>query len=218
MNNTARLISHMTLRRAVGIIGISFPFILLLGSIIIGDCREVQTHMSAYYHTIMRDPFVGILSALALLLFAYKGYDTLDNIAGNLGCLFALLTAFFPTSITDSLTHCIPDPIENGFTGTVHIFSAGGLLLTLAFFSIFLFTKSADKPTKMKGRRNRLYRVCGYIMVICIALIGLVYICDKPDFCARIKKHDPIFWLETLALLAFGTSWLVKGNLILTDR
>jgi hypothetical protein len=65
MKNTARLISHMTLRRTVGIIGISFPFILLLGSIIIGDCREVQTHMSAYYHTSMRDPFVGIYLSIA---------------------------------------------------------------------------------------------------------------------------------------------------------
>lgn len=28
----------------------------------------------------------------------------------------------------------------------------------------------------------------------------------------------PVFWLETVALLAFGTSWLVKGELVLKDK
>lgn len=35
--------------------------------------------------------------------------------------------------------------------------------------------------------------------------------------CPGLKKYDPVFWLESVSLFAFGISWLVKGQLILKD-
>ncbi|MEX0988668.1 MAG: hypothetical protein WD052_14415 [Bacteroidales bacterium] len=212
-----KLISYLTLRRAVGILGVAFPIVLVTGSILIGNCDEVQSSISAYYHTMMRNIFVGLLCAIALFLYAYKGYNKADSIAGNLGCIFALGVAFFPTSITEPLSACIPEPVENNIISTIHFASAAGLFLVLSFFSIVLFTKKGDNPTKMKIKRNMLFRICGYIMLASIGLIALYSGFSSNKRVASFQEYDPIFWLETLALWAFGLSWLVKGRTIMTD-
>ena len=70
----------------------------------------------------------------------------------------------------------------------------------------------------MKKRRNVLYVTCGIIMLISIALIAAYSFSDKLSDCDCFQDLDPIFWLETFALWAFGLSWLTKGRTILTDR
>jgi hypothetical protein len=224
MNNNApekqdpQLISYLTLRKAIGILAILFPVVIVVGSILIGGCDEIQSNLSTYYHTRMRNLFVGILCAIALFLFAYKGYDRIDSIAGNLACIFAILVAFFPTSVTEPITPCILSPYENKISSSIHFFSAGGFFLILAYFSIFLFTRKEPKPTKMKLKRNKLYRLCGYIILVCIILMAVYYVSDSLNPSLSLKKYNPILWLETLALWAFGVSWLTKGNTILTDK
>ena len=94
--------------------------------------------------------------------------------------------------------------------------SAGSLFVVLAYFSIFLFTKSAgEKPYPPRKRaRNRIYRVCGIVMLLCIVLIGVfkIWLADTP-----IADLKPVFWLEALALWAFGISWFTKGETIFRD-
>jgi hypothetical protein len=164
----------------------------------------------------MRNIFVGVLCAIALFMFAYKGYDRRDNIAGNLACIFALGVAFFPTSVTEPLTTCIPLPVDNRIISTVHFVSAALLFLTLAYFSIALFTLGTTDRTRRKRQRNRLYRICGYTILGSISLIAVYSFYLEKKF-PDLQRFDPIFWLETLALWAFGISWLTKGKTILTD-
>jgi uncharacterized protein YhhL (DUF1145 family) len=52
-------------------------------------------------------------------------------------------------------------------------------------------------------------------MIFCIVLIILVQL--LPDD-AALKKYDPVFWLETLAIVAFGVSWLYKSGAILEGK
>lgn len=217
-NQDPQLISYLTLRKAVGVLGILFPVVIVGGSVIIGGCDEILGNLSTYYHTSMRNLFVGILCAIALFLFAYKGYNRIDSIAGNIACVFALLVAFFPTSTTEPLSPCISGPYENSISSSIHFFSAGGFFLVMAFFSIFLFTKKEPNTTRMKLKRNRIYRLCGYIILGSIFLMTVYYALDKYNYLPGLKKFDPILWLETLALWAFGVSWLVKGNTILADK
>jgi hypothetical protein len=68
----------------VGVLGIS-----LLDSI------------SDYYSLRTRDAFVGVLFVVAWFLFAYRGYERKDDLAGDLACLFALGVALFPNSGED---------------------------------------------------------------------------------------------------------------------
>jgi hypothetical protein len=212
-----QLISYNTLRRIVGILGIAFPIVLSIGALLFGDCDSIQKSISIYYHTIMRNFFVGILSAIGLFLFTYKGYDRIDNIAGTLAGIFAFGVAFFPCSITGPFTNCLPTPLNNGIWFILHLISAGALFVTLALFSIFLFTKTHGQKTKMKIKRNRLYRTCGIIMLVSIAIIGIVAILNHFGHLIWLQKYHFIFWLESISLWAFGTSWLVKGRAFWRD-
>ncbi|MEQ9425755.1 MAG: hypothetical protein RJQ09_15125 [Cyclobacteriaceae bacterium] len=219
-SNPNLLISYINLRKAVGILGIALPVIVVVGSTF-GCCGldELLTAISAYYHTNMRDVFVGILCILAIFMFSYKGYEKRDDMAGDLACIFALGTALLPTS-SDGATSCA-DPAQNDLIRTIHLISAGALLLTFAYFSYFLFTKT--KPggeaamSIMKQKRNKLYKVCAWVMVGCIGLI-IVYFLGFEERYPPTGLFKPVFWLEAISLWAFGLSWLVKGEVLLADN
>ena len=217
------LVSHLTLRRLIGILGILLPFILATGCYLLCACTGILESVSSYYDTPMRDVFVGTLFTIGFFLFAYKGYERVDDIAGDLGCVFALGVALFPTT----------SPSE--FIEYLHLFFAACLFTTFTYFSIFLFTKSGgdgkggfcsvnalyarvksgDREKKRKVARNRIYVTCGIVIVLCIALIGLVEICLEES---PLTSLNPVFWLESVALLAFGISWLVKGETLWKDE
>lgn len=211
------VVSYLALRRAVGIIGVALPIVLLTGSILIFSCNEIQGSISKYYHTVMRNIFVGSLCAVALFLWAYKGYKRdekdskymlHDNPAGNLAALFALGVAFFPTFIgPNDLTSCIECDYPRRLIGNFHLFWALSFFLMLAYFSIILFTKGNNK------HENRLYKICGYTILICLLLIG-IYLYWLKDIFPNLQKIKPVFWLEAFALWAFGISWLRKGKLL----
>lgn len=210
------LISYNHLRKIIGILGISFPFVMIIGTVCITGCNEIQSSISIYYHTAMRNIFVGFLCAIAIFLYTYKGYEQVDNIVATLAGLFALGLAFIPTSAEEPLTSCIPNRFDHPVIGAIHYVCAGGFLLSLAFFSLYLFRKK-DKhkaTTAEKDSRNRLYFVMGVIMLVCMALI-VVYLLTGPP---ALKKFRPVFWLETVALTCFGISWFIKGRTLLADE
>jgi hypothetical protein len=222
-----RLISYLYLRKSVGLLGFALPIVLILGSIFLGNCNEIQSSISDYYHTKMRDVFVGIICAIALFLFSYKGYvdDKRDNIAGTLASFFALGVAIFPTSPDKIVPLCdvpscnIPAVITNPFISHLHFVFATSFFLVLTYFSLFLFTKTKNikTQTKQKKMRNSIYKICGYIMLACIALIAIYFFLLEKSY-PSLSKYDPVFWLETIALWAFAISWLIKGELLLKDE
>jgi TRAP-type C4-dicarboxylate transport system permease small subunit len=87
--------------------------------------------------------------------------------------------------------------------------------LTLIYFSLCLFTKTGEKqtPSRRKLQRNIVYRVCGYTMAACLVLIALVSLFGP----ASLESYRPKFWLESVLVVAFGISWLTKGEAILRD-
>jgi len=203
------VLSYLDLRKAIGTIGIALPFVLAIGKLLL-DGPGIQSSMSAYYHTVMRDVFVGSLCAIAVFLLSYRGYQRQDYIAGKLACLFAIGVAFFPTA--PDLDPSARDKIVS----MAHSLFAMAFLLTLAYFSLAQFRKTdpSKPPTPQKLQRNIVYTVCGWTILACILLIvGLALLPGD----APVKRLDPVFWLESLAVVAFGVSWLTKGEAILKD-
>ena len=100
--------------------------------------------------------------------------------------------------------------------GTVHFVSATVFFLTLAVYSFFIFTKTdPSRPmTPEKKKRNVVYRVSGIVIVVCLAAIAILNLVPP----GPIDQLKPVFWLETVASVAFGVSWLVKGETLLKDR
>lgn len=202
--------SYMTLRKFIGILGFMLPGTLFLGGLLVFG-TGLQSSMSAYYHTGMRDVFVGTLCAIGVFLLSYRGLERRDDIAGNLACLFAVGLALFPTAV-DGATGVA------AVIGKVHFIFAAAFFLTLIYFCLRLFTQTnPDRlPTPRKLARNRIYRTCGYLMLACLVLIAALKLAPGTD--AWVRDTRAVFWLESAAIVAFGVSWLVKGEAILGDR
>lgn len=201
--------SYLSLRKAMGVIGIGLPFTLAIGGLLLGI--DLQESISAYYHTEMRDLFVGSLCAIAVFLWSYRGFERRDDIAGNLACIFALGVAFFPTAPGGPEAKEFPVIL-----GRLHTLFTAAFFLTLAYFSLFLFRLSdQETPTGEKFVRNFIYLICGYAMITCLILIGIANI---PAIAPLVRVYKPIFWLEAGAIVFFGVSWLVKGEAILQDH
>lgn len=207
-SENALVFSYLTLRKAIGLLGTSFPFVLSLGALVLFGAG-IQSSISSYYHTGMRDIFVGTLCAIGFFLLSYKGYKGVDDIAGDLGCIFAVGMALFPTT---------PDNAASGdarFIGYIHFAFAALFFLTLIYFSLRLFTKTDlnRSPTPRKLQRNKVYKACGYTMILCIVLIVIYYLLPDEGG-SSIEVYKPVFWLEAIAVVAFGISWLTKGEAI----
>jgi hypothetical protein len=194
-------LSYLSLRKTVGWIGISLPFVLILGKIILFPGNGIPTSISHYYYTGMRDVMVGALCAVALFLFFYEGYDEWDEWMGNLAAIFALGAALFPTT----------EYGKTDIVGIIHNLSAALFFLCLALFSLFLFTRKNGEPTHNKHIRNRIYITCGVVMVLSLSTIIVVRIWFD------IGRTHIDFWAECIALVAFGVSWLTKGGTLYPD-
>ncbi len=205
----ARIISFMTLRKAVGYLGAGLPLGLWLGNLLLSHDAALRPSVSDYYYTDVRNGFVGDLVAIGVFLLAYRGYDRWDVTTTNAAGLFAIVAALFPTAPPDPSTTAL-------WIGRVHLASAGLLFLTLAVISIWLFRTSppGQALTVAKAKRNRVYLWSGVVILACLAAI-LVLRWVLGD--ATVARYPIVFWLETVALLAFGFSWLTKGQAILKD-
>lgn len=213
----SRQISHYALRRNLGILGLSLPLILFLGNWILFDTSRVQPSISHYYYTGMTVYFTGVLWAFGMFLYAYKGFKleddeyVSDNLATNLAGIFAIGTALFPTEICEQGCGQIQDTMNghaNEIIGFVHFSCAGLFLIIMGWISIFRFTKT--KPDKMYKRHKRLtYIIAGYTVWGCILFLLIdMFILPEP------LHWTDVFIAETIALIAFGTSWLVKSEAV----
>jgi hypothetical protein len=221
--NRDLLISYTTLRKIVGILGIALPVVLLFGNICFGDCTGPQRSISHNYHTVMGDVFVGMLCAISLFLFVYKGPEPIDGILGNVAGVLGILVAIIPCGPHDTDKGFIVRGLPEGYAwGMAHNIIAGIFLLVLAYFSSKLFTKSreGESPTPEKRKRNVIYKICGWIIVVCVAgcIVVMVLTKDAEPEPEWVLGMAPIFWLETIALWAFGFSWLVKGETLWKDK
>ena len=142
-DNDSLLISYLSLRKAVGIIGIALPFVLALGNWQLFHANAIEDSVSYYYYTSMRGILVGsVCWAIGIFLMSYRGYQKRDEIAGRLACVFALGVALFPTareSGTCDVVHLFR--LDHGGCDAAHVISfvhatcAALLFTTLAYFS-----------------------------------------------------------------------------------
>jgi quinol-cytochrome oxidoreductase complex cytochrome b subunit len=199
-NDNDQIIPYYTLRVLIGAAGISLPFLLWIGKLIFRNSFQIEYSISDYYDDgTAGDILVGVLFALAFFLVSYRGYAPIDSIAANFGCAFALGVALCPTTSDNKIVHIL------------HFVFALLLFSVFIFFSIYLFRKKSPHPTKQKKNRNKVYLICGILMIICIAGIAVYQIFDLNS------SWHPVFWLESLALISFGFSWITKAEVLFED-
>ncbi|WP_370980872.1 hypothetical protein [Agaribacterium sp. ZY112] len=162
--------------------------------------------MSHYYHTGMRNVFVGADVATGVFLLCYRGYGLQDRIVASLAGLSAILVAFFPIALEGEFSEAML------LASKIHVAAALLFLLCLAYFCLVLFVRSGEglELSQKKKRHNLIYRICGInIVMVIIAVITYGEISAVHEYFAATPF---IFFLELIAFWSFGLAWLVKGR------
>lgn len=222
------VLSFLAVRRAIGGLGYFLPVALLIHGLFAPG--GISGSLSLSYYTPMREIFVGTLCAQAVFLWSYEGFRPgkgeaiSDKLTARVASVAVLLVALCPTSLTDKA----PDPMASGqvaaaaagdctllqcvlgegLASILHVIAAGVFFAALAVYCLVLFVRGkVDGPEKAAS--NRIYRICGWTIVVSIGLIGLLFLTELDEALAGLR---PVFWLEGVATFAFATSWSVKGD------
>lgn len=89
-------------------------------------------------------------------------------------------------------------------SNTIRTVCAALFFLAIAFNSICQFTKSGGQMTDRKKLRNRIYRFCGYGMLVLMLVFVAARLLKAPGWTVMV--------VEILLLHLFGFAWLVKGE------
>ena len=222
------VLSYVGLRRAVGLSGLLLPVALGPGGWLIGV--PFQDNLSSYYHTPLRDVFVGTLCAIAVFLFCYRGHDWVEDWTANFGSASALGVALCPLDAG-------ADPLlQRSLVGWLHTLSGGVFFLTLAFYSIVHFPRSkfrllpappfarddeppTDDPAEAARDRQRdlIYRGSGAVILLSVVAMGAYLVLLPPRYVRICDRWNALFWLEWVAVWSFAAAWLTKGRVIGSD-
>ena len=198
--------SYVNLRVGVAIIAIVFP--LLLWAIGKAQGVEFQGSMSAYYHAVpenlasfgisTRDIFVGILFAVGVFLFLYKGFTPTENWVLNAAGFLAIGIAVFPMEWGCG---------EECRKISIHGICAITFFLCIAYVCIFRASDSLrymDDPIR-RQRYHSLYKYIGIGMILSPVVALLLTV-------AFLKFRSYTFFAEAAGIWIFASYWLLKSR------
>lgn len=199
--------SLQRMRTMVGLIALALPVVLAVGKLAIGE-PGLQDSISAYYYTGMRDVFVGSLWAVGVFMILYRN-GTIDDHVTSAAGVCAVLVANFPTAPAGKLA-------SHDWVPYVHLAAATTLFVLLSVLAAVRFPVSDPGVTTDPAKHVRVvvYRTCGAVIALSVAA-ALV-----DDVLGRAGLVGPghLFWYESMALVAFGVSWLVKSRALPVHR
>ncbi len=224
-NDNGIVFSYLTLRNLIGLGGMLLPLMLAIFPRRMGEYYKIEPSISDYFYTDRGDILVVILCVLGAFLVTYAGYTWQERGLTFLAGFCGMGVAFVPTHVAcgncDFSVHTDHGGLFPTIAGTWwHFAFAATFLFSLAIMSLVFFTKSsiagdhrkADGSLTQKGKRNIVYKICGWIIIASLVVLALFFVI-KPD----VSHFPVVFTFETIAIEAFGFSWLVKGETIWPD-
>ena len=221
--NNELVLDFLAVRQAIGWLGVSLPFALMIAGALLGS--GIEPSISEFYFTSAADIFVGVLCAIGVFLFAYTGFERRqgerisDFWVAKIAAVAVFGVALIPTSGPD----VDPAPfahryVSEGVASGIHYGCAAVFFACLAIFCLVLFRRhDPAKPMDARKRaQNRLYVFWGVIIVLVMGLMLAWGVLARvvPEAIEPLAEADAIFWLESVGVWAFGFSWLTKGKLM----
>jgi hypothetical protein len=209
---------NIRLRAPIGIIAIALPFVLRIGILFRGG--GVPYSLSGYYYSSLRNVLVVPLCILGFLLILYKGYNNLDRYVTTIAGIGFFGVALFPTNAFQSRVPSWIYAVHTlSFTCTIIALAIMALLFTrtepsdgqlndIRQLLLALVFKYSGYYTPRKKTRNQIYSTCAWLM-----LVSLILAYWSNFWSPSIRDITQwLFWLDAIAMTAFGTSWLVKSK------
>jgi len=209
--------SYFLMRMLVGVLGLALPVVLLLGDLFfLRDSFSVRGSLSAYYHSGMRDIFVGILAVVGILLITYKITErNRDNILSMIAGVSAMGVALFPTGIpsgVDAALTPLQDRLGEGVTEFIHFSFAAAFILCLGLMCYDFARRERLRPQKRAGHDAHQSPEFWYGFHLSMAvLIGLAAAFIVLTQALGVFDNHSILIGEIVVTVAFGLSWLFKG-------
>lgn len=206
--------SYYRVRQALGYLGFSLPFLLILSGII--SRSGLEPSVSDFFHTLSRDVFVGVMFSIGTFLVVYEGYDRqpgesfTDNWLATVAGIAVFGVALFPNeSPTGSVAALTQHLVGVNISPLFHYSSCFIFFYCMGHFCMFRFSKTRDL------KRRRIYRTCGWTIVACCAALAVASIWKKngpPVMTGIVLDYDVVFWIEAVGIWAFSFAWIVKGR------
>ena len=192
--NTDLVISHLLLRKLVGLIGMLLPFALLFGNGVFSSASPPES-ISGYYYTDMRSFLVAGLCALGVLLMVYRGYRTMDGVLTNVAGSCVILVALFPTKPPLAVGQHFTS--QQNVLGDLHVIFAAVAFIALGVIALrFAVTRPVSEVV--------IHRVCA-CMIFSSVLLGCLWGLTRAD-------AGLLFVIEVIAMCSSGASWCISGR------
>ncbi|MCW2119392.1 hypothetical protein [Flavobacterium sp. 7A] len=235
------VVTYLKIRLSIGLIGMLLPFVLWAGNTLLNSFNvlndtywikfngvyEPQSNLkysiSHFYYSTVGELFTGALSAVALFLFCYRGYPRPtygkyhfipgDNFMANLAGILAIIVVIFPTS-SEEIKDNMRSYISSENAGYIHYASAALFFLFLSLFSFVNFRRTKRPEDFGKMKSHPIYKYCGLVMLGSMLILLTLFVLEKTNIdVSWSQTYNSTFWLETIMLVAFGISWVVKGKI-----
>ena len=204
--------SYFRVRQSLGYLGILLPLFLIVGGLL--PLRQIEPSISDYYHTVLRDVFVGIMCAVAFFLITHGGgafRTSPDDFVYRIAGFAAIGIAMFPNEGPQAagISTLLQIILGKDAATTGHYLSAIIFFVSLAYLCIIKFPRFCDPL------RGRIYRMCGVTIVAMTVLIiaaSTVKVHGSGAAQRMVMDLRIVLWLEAIAIWAFCAAWLMKGR------
>lgn len=217
--------SYLLIRSMLAFIGILLPIAFIIGeAYFIAGGVQIRGSLSSYYHSSMRDLFVGALAVTGFLLLTYMAgqRNTYDYWLSTVAGIAVLGVTFFATSrpglANGPKCGTLPEPagcsaiqqqLGEDLTAKIHFTCAAVFILSLAVMA-FVFAKR-EKDYNDRPRLALVQKMCGWVIVAAVAWVILGNWVDL-----QIGPLTPLYVTEVVSVWAFGLSWLLTARALLS--
>ena len=154
--------SYLYLRRAIGLIGLALPVVLIAGKQLVQG-GDLIGSLSGYYYSALGNVFVGAMCAAACSCSPTTATTSSTT-----------WRARWPASARSAwrCSRTTPDRDVSSWdrtSGVLHLAFAAVFFLMLAYFCLRLFPHDGEQPPGT----GVVYRACGVVILACLVLIAL---------------------------------------------
>ena len=209
---TEQIHNYETQRLLIGLTAFLLPFLVTLVH------GRIISSISAYYYTVSRNIFVGLLFITGFFLFVYNGKYYYEAVISKIAAICALGTALAPTGYPEDITvnrehlEAVIHP-----AAALHYIASICLFVQLIFLC-FCFARRAKLKRENReiddiraGKRRIIYILCALLMSAALLSYPVLWL-FFPFTQADLNRIHLLFFAESTALISFGAAWFTAGK------